>query len=66
MVKTGDVVRIAINQDGSAGPRTRLGVGALHAPNGFACGPDGSIYVSNNSTSTGAGPVSGEVVRVNY
>lgn len=64
--KTGDVVQIGINPDGTAGTRRALGTGALSAPNGFACGPDGSVYVSNNSTSTGLGPVAGEVVRVNY
>jgi hypothetical protein len=42
-----------------------MGVGALIAPNGFAAGPDGSIYVSNFSVFPGvnAGPV-GQVVRV--
>ncbi len=59
----GDVVRIEVNSDGSAGTRTALGYGALHSPNGFACGADGSIYVSNYSTATAP---QGEVVRVNY
>lgn len=65
----GDVVRIPVNPDGSAGSaatRTTLGYGALHSPNGFACGPDGSIYVSNYSTSTAVDATPGEVVRVNY
>jgi len=58
---TGDVVRISVNPDGTAGARTALGVGALHEPNGFAAGSDGAIYVSNFSTSGGVG----QVVRVN-
>lgn len=62
----GEVVRIAVNSDGSAGARTALGYGALHSPNGFACGPDGAIYVSNYSISTAADSTPGEVVRVNY
>jgi sugar lactone lactonase YvrE len=64
----GDVIRIALNPDGSAGARTPMGVGALIQPNGFAAGPDGSIYVSNFSTFPGisnGGPV-GQVVRVDY
>jgi len=67
---SGAVVRLAINPDGSAGARTYLGVGALHEPNGFAAGVDGSIYVSNNSTSPGVaqtpGAPVGEVVRVDH
>jgi len=37
-----------------------VGVAALIAPNGFAAGPDGSIYVSNFSVFPGVnlGPVS--------
>ncbi len=57
----GDVVKIAINSDGTAGASTQLGLGALTQPNGFAVGPDGAIYVSNFSTSSGGGMV----VRVN-
>lgn len=64
--QSGDVVRIEVNADGSAGAVTALGVGALQNPNGFACGPDGSIYVSNHSVSTGVDAQPGEVVRVNY
>jgi hypothetical protein len=64
--QSGDVVRIKVNKDGSAGARTALGVGALHNPNSFAAGRDGSIYVSNNSTSTAIDPLPGQVVRVNY
>jgi hypothetical protein len=62
----GDVVKIAVNADGTAGARTVLGSGALHHPNGLACDRDGSVYVSNYSTSTGADAKPGEVVRVNY
>jgi hypothetical protein len=59
---TGDVVQVALNPNGKAGARTALGVGALVRPNGFAVGADGSIYVSNNSTSS----TDGQVVRVNF
>lgn len=62
----GHVVRVAINSNGTAGARTVLGGSSLIAPNGFAAGSDGSIYVSNHSTFPGAsahGPV-GQVVRV--
>ena len=64
----GDLIRIAINPDGSAGARTTMGGGQLKFPNGFAAGPDGSVYVSNHSTSPGVaqtpGAAVGEVVRV--
>jgi hypothetical protein len=66
----GALVRIALNSDGSAGARTTMGGGALKFPNGFAAGADGSVYVSNHSTSPGtaqtAGAPVGEVVRVNW
>ncbi len=55
----GDVVRITINGDGSAGGRTHFGAGVLMMPNGFAAGPDGAIYVSNLSNSP-----KGTVVRI--
>jgi sugar lactone lactonase YvrE len=55
----GDVVKIAINPDGTAGTQTQL-IGSLENPNGFAVGPDGAIYVSNKSISSGGG----EVVRI--
>ncbi len=58
---TGDLVRIAVVIDGTAGARTALGVGELHEPNGVACTPNGAVYVSNHSISSGQG----EVVRVN-
>ncbi len=60
--QTGDIVRVQINPDGSAGARTTLGAGALHQPNGLAFGGDGEVYVSNYSISAGGG----QVVRVNY
>ena len=63
----GDVIRVELNPDGSAGARTTLGGrGALVAPNFFAAGPDGAIYVSNFSTfpGTNAGGPVGQVVRV--
>lgn len=55
----GDVVRVAVNADGTAGARTHFGAGMLKLPNGFAAGPDGAVYVSNESTSR-----QGSVVRV--
>ena len=61
----GDVVRISQN-----GQRTRLGVGQLFFPSGFAAGADGAIYVSNCSIApaTGMGPdlcpTGGQVVRL--
>jgi len=60
--QTGDIVRVQVNADGSAGARTTLGVDALHEPNGLALGSGGKIYVSNYSISSGGG----QVVRVNY
>ncbi len=60
--KTGDVVRVALNEDGSAGSRTALGTGALHEPNGLALDEEGAVYVSNYSISSGGG----QVVRVNH
>ncbi len=64
----GALVKIALNPDGSAGARTTLGGGQLKFPNAFAAGPDGSVYVSNHSTSPGTpqspGAPVGEVVRV--
>jgi hypothetical protein len=61
----GDVVRID-----RRGHRTRLGVGKLFYPSGFAIGPHGSIYVSNCSIAPagGMGPKlcssGGQVVRI--
>lgn len=66
----GALIRIALNADGSAGTRTTMGGGMLKLPNGFAAGVDGSVYVSNHSTSPGvaqtAGAPVGEVVRVDW
>jgi hypothetical protein len=59
---TGDVVRVQVNPNGSAGTRTILGEGVLHQPNGLAFDRDGNVYISNYSISSGAG----QVVRVNY
>jgi hypothetical protein len=58
----GDVVRVRVNANGSAGARTTLGTGALHQPNGLAFDGGGRVYVSNHSISAGGG----QVVRVNY
>ncbi len=60
--QTGDVVRVALKNDGTAGNRTELGAGVLHQPNGLALDEHGRVYVSNHSISAGGG----EVVRVNY
>ncbi len=66
----GALVKVALNPNGSAGTRTIMGGGQLHFPNGFAAGPDGSVYVSNHSTSPGVaqspGAPVGEVVRVEH
>jgi hypothetical protein len=66
----GALVKIALNPNGSAGARTVMGGGQLRFPNGFAAGGDGSVYVSNNSTSGGTpqspGAPAGEVVRVDH
>lgn len=59
---TGDIVRIRMNKNGSAGARSTLGVGALFQPNGLALGEHGGVFVSNHSISSGGG----QVVRVNY
>jgi hypothetical protein len=59
---TGDVVRVQVKADGSAGTRTTLGAGALYQPNGLAFDGGGKVYVSNYSISSGGG----QVVRVNY
>jgi len=61
----GDIVRIALNADGSPGTRSLLGQGGeLQDPYGLAIGPDGSLYVSNQTMGWDTGGI-GEVVRVN-
>jgi hypothetical protein len=61
----GDVVRIDRH-----GHRTRLGVGKLFFPSGFAAGRHGAIYVSNCSIAPASGmgahlcPTGGQVVRI--
>ncbi|WP_407561143.1 ScyD/ScyE family protein [Streptomyces sp. 184] len=59
----GVVVQIA--KDGT---RTDLGLGKLFAPQGFLAGPDGSIYVTNNSVWYPVGTTNrwdkGEVVKI--
>lgn len=57
----GDLIQIAINPDGTAGPTTKI-IDSLVNPNGFAVGPDGAIYVSNKSNSDQGG--AGEVIRI--
>lgn len=60
----------AVIQISPDGTRTVLGAGQLLAPSGFLAGPDGSIYVTNDSiiwpaiTGTISGPDSGEVVKI--
>jgi sugar lactone lactonase YvrE len=58
----GAVVKIARN-----GSRTVLGSGMLVAPNGFAMGRDGCVYVTNFSVLPGSAPSgapTGQVVRI--
>lgn len=55
----GDVIQISHD-----GTRTVLAAGKLLAPVGFLAGPDGSIYVTNNSVFTGTGTPNGEVVKI--
>jgi sugar lactone lactonase YvrE len=59
---TGDVVRVHVIANGTAGTRTTLGAGALYQPNGLAFDEHGKVYVSNHSISSGGG----QVVRINY
>ena len=60
-----DGVVIQISHDGT---RTVLGAGKLFAPSGFLAGPDGSIYVSNNTIMWPAGTTgqatAGQVVKI--
>jgi hypothetical protein len=55
----GAVIQISPN-----GTRTTLGAGQLFAPDGFLAGADGSIYVSNNTTSVATDSPPGEVVKI--
>jgi hypothetical protein len=52
---TGALIKVRRN-----GTRTELAEGALTAPGGIAIGPDGSLYVTNNSIYPGIG----EVLRI--
>ncbi len=52
---TGALIRVAPD-----GTRTEIAAGSLFAPGGVALGPDGALYVTNNSIFSGAG----EVLRV--
>jgi hypothetical protein len=57
----------AVIQIAPDGTRTVLGSGQLVAPNGFAMGPDGCVYVTNFSVLPGSGPSgapTGQVVRI--
>jgi hypothetical protein len=49
---TGALIRI-----GPDGTRTEIAEGSLFAPGGVAMGPDGAIYVTNNSIFSGTGQV---------
>lgn len=56
----GDVIQIA--EDGT---RTTLAEGELLAPHGFLAGPDGSVYVANNSQMWPRGQATdGQVVKI--
>ena len=52
---TGSLIKVRRN-----GTRTELAAGVLTAPGGIAVGPDGALYVTNNSIYSGIG----EVIRI--
>jgi hypothetical protein len=52
---TGALIRVAPD-----GTRTEIAEGSLFAPGGVAVGPDGALYVTNNSIFSGTG----EVLRI--
>ncbi len=57
-----------VTQIAKDGTRTELGLGELFAPQGFLAGPDGSVYVTNNSVWYPVGTTNrwdqGEVVKI--
>ncbi|MFW6693955.1 ScyD/ScyE family protein [Streptomyces sp. MAR4 CNX-425] len=57
-----------VTQIAKDGTRTELGLGKLFAPQGFLAGPDGSVYVTNNSVWYPVGTTNrwdqGEVVKI--
>jgi len=56
---SGNLIRIPLNSDGTAGTPTTL-ISSLKNPTGVTVSPDGSIYISNNGISSGGG----EVLRI--
>jgi DNA-binding beta-propeller fold protein YncE len=56
---TGALIHVGLD-----GTRTEIASEGLFAPGGMALASDGSIYVTNNSIFTDAGPLVGEVLRI--
>jgi hypothetical protein len=56
---TGALIHVGLD-----GTRTEIASEGLFAPGGMALARDGSIYVTNHSIFTDAGPIVGEVVRI--